>query len=99
MLLCLLYLSPKRYQLSELVDWFFRVMRRDEEWGYRRTDLRFSPLFQMRISATQKFCPSWPLGLLGWDKIERVNSKQKVQTKQRVIINEGVFLNELYFSL
>jgi len=69
----LLTSSPKRYELGELVDWFFRVMRRDEEWGYRRTDLRWSPLFQMRISATQKYCPSWPVGFLNWDKIERVS--------------------------
>ncbi|CAL8147024.1 unnamed protein product [Orchesella dallaii] len=64
-------IGPNRYQLGELVDWFFRVMRRDPEWGYRRTDLRWSPLFQMRITATQKYCPSWPIAYLNWDKIER----------------------------
>jgi len=69
----LIYFRPKRYQLSELVDWFFRVMRRDEEWGYRRTDMRISPLFQLRVSLTQKLCPSYPVAYLGWDKIERVS--------------------------
>ncbi|ODM88380.1 NADH dehydrogenase [ubiquinone] 1 alpha subcomplex subunit 9, mitochondrial, partial [Orchesella cincta] len=64
-------IGPKRYQLGELVDWFFRTMRRDEEWGYRRTDLRWSPMFQLRISMTQKYCPSWPVAYLNWDKIER----------------------------
>ncbi|CAL8079298.1 unnamed protein product [Orchesella dallaii] len=63
--------GPTKYQLGEMVDWLFRVMRRDEEWGYRRTDLRWSPLFQLRISLTQKFCPSFPVAYLNWDKIER----------------------------
>jgi len=64
--------GPKRYQLSELVDWMYKIMRKDDEgWGYRRTDMRWSPFFQMRVSAIQKFSPSWPIALLGWDKIER----------------------------
>jgi len=63
--------GPNRYQLSELVDYFFRVMRRDEEWGYRRTDLRWSPLFKLRVTLTERFCPSWPVAYLGWDKMER----------------------------
>jgi len=46
-------------------------MRRDAEWGYRRTDLRWSPLFKLRISLTQKFSTSWPPSTLVWDKIER----------------------------
>ncbi|XP_021968490.1 NADH dehydrogenase [ubiquinone] 1 alpha subcomplex subunit 9, mitochondrial isoform X2 [Folsomia candida] len=37
-------LGPHRYQLSELADYFFRCMRRDEEWGYRRTDLSGWPI-------------------------------------------------------
>ncbi|KAG8221842.1 hypothetical protein J437_LFUL003218, partial [Ladona fulva] len=64
--------GPKRYQLGELVDWFHRVMRKDESWGYKRIDLRWDLPFQLRITLTEKICPSWPLGYLGWDKMERV---------------------------
>jgi len=64
-------MGPKRYKLGELVDWMFRVMRRDDDWGYRRTNLRYSPLMRLRITATQKFCTSWPVASLGWDKVER----------------------------
>jgi len=87
-------LGPKRYQLSELTDWFFRVMRRDKDWGYRRTDLRYSPLFQMRISATQKFCPSWPVAYLGWDKIERDHVSDE-PTGNATLEDLGVQLTEL----
>jgi NADH dehydrogenase (ubiquinone) 1 alpha subcomplex subunit 9 len=41
---------PKRYQLGELVDYFFRVMRKDKEWGYYRYDLRYAPLFWLKVS-------------------------------------------------
>ncbi|ODM93835.1 NADH dehydrogenase [ubiquinone] 1 alpha subcomplex subunit 9, mitochondrial [Orchesella cincta] len=87
-------IGPKRYQLGELVDWLFRVMRRDEEWGYRRTDLRWSPMFQMRISATQKFSPSWPIAYLNWDKIERDHITD-VPTGNPTLEDLGVTLTDM----
>lgn len=62
--------GPKRYLLSDLVDWFFRVMRRDEKWGYLRYDMRFDPLFMARVSLFEKL-PGTPMGSLTWDKLER----------------------------
>ena len=43
---------PKRYQLGELVDYFFRVMRKDKEWGYYRYDMRYDPLFSLKVRIT-----------------------------------------------
>lgn len=63
--------SPKRYQLSELVDWFFRVMRRDERIGYRRYDLRWDPIFQTKVTLTNLVSPSYPIANLHWERIER----------------------------
>jgi len=88
--------GPKRYQLSELVDWFFRVTRKDDkEWGYRRTDLRFSPLFQLRITMTEKICPSWPIASLGWDKIERDHVTDTLTPGNPTLEDLGVVLTDL----
>jgi len=63
---------PKRYLLSELVDWFFRVMRKDEEWGYIRYDMRFDPLFKLKVTLNEKVCPAWPIAAMTWEKLEKV---------------------------
>jgi len=86
--------GPKRYQLAVLVDWMMHTMRRDEEWGYRRTDMRYSPLFQMRVSAVQKFSTSFPYGLLGWDKIER-DHVSDITTGNPTLEDLGVTLTDM----
>jgi NADH dehydrogenase (ubiquinone) 1 alpha subcomplex subunit 9 len=60
--------------LSELVDWFHRVMRKDEKWGYIRYDMKWDPFFRMKVSLTEAICPGWPLGYLGWEKLEKVRT-------------------------
>ncbi|CAG7721103.1 unnamed protein product [Allacma fusca] len=62
--------GPKFYQLSELVDYIFRVLRRDFE-GYKRTEMRWNIPFRARVTWTEKLCPSFPIAYLGWDKMER----------------------------
>ena len=42
-------IRPKRYQLGELVDWIYRVMRKDNTWGYFRYDLRYDPIFAAKV--------------------------------------------------
>ncbi|XP_059481212.1 NADH dehydrogenase [ubiquinone] 1 alpha subcomplex subunit 9, mitochondrial [Neocloeon triangulifer] len=63
--------GPKRYQLSELVDWFFRVMRRGPDSGYFRYDMRFDPFFKLKVTLTEKVCPGWPIASLSWEKLEK----------------------------
>nr|XP_014091429.1 NADH dehydrogenase [ubiquinone] 1 alpha subcomplex subunit 9, mitochondrial [Bactrocera oleae] len=64
--------GPKRYQLSELVDWFHRVMRKDEKWwGYRRYDMRWDPTFLLKAKFTELICPGQPIGELHVERIER----------------------------
>lgn len=64
--------GPKRYLLSELVDWFHRVMRKDEKWGYWRYDMRYDPLFKLKVDITFALSPSNPVANLHWERIERV---------------------------
>lgn len=64
--------GPKRYLLSELVDWFHAVMRKDEKWwGYKRYDMRFDPTFVMKAKLTEMICPGNPIGELHMERIER----------------------------
>ncbi|XP_055855019.1 NADH dehydrogenase [ubiquinone] 1 alpha subcomplex subunit 9, mitochondrial [Episyrphus balteatus] len=64
--------GPKRYLLSDLVDWFHRVMRKDEKWwGYLRYDMRFDPTFIMKAKLTELICPGNPIGELHMERIER----------------------------
>lgn len=64
--------GPRRYQLSELVDWFHRVMRKSEKgWGYKRYDLRWDPTFKLKVAFTEAICPSFPLGDLHHERVER----------------------------
>lgn len=63
--------GPKRYLLSELVDWFHRVMRKDEKWwGYMRYDMRFDPTFVMKTKITELLCPGAPVGGLHMERLE-----------------------------
>jgi NADH dehydrogenase (ubiquinone) 1 alpha subcomplex subunit 9 len=64
--------GPRRYLLSELVDWFHRVMRKDEKWwGYLRYDLRYDPTFKAKVAFTEMISPSFPLGDLHKERVER----------------------------
>lgn len=53
-------------------------MRKDEEWGYTRYDMRWDPLFQLRVTLTEKLSVNWPIGNLHWEKIEREHLTDKV---------------------
>lgn len=64
--------GPRRYLLSELVDWFHREMRKDEKvWQYRRYDMRYDPTFMMKAALAEAISPSFPIGNLHKERIER----------------------------
>lgn len=63
--------GPRRYQLSELVDWFHRVMRKDAKWwGYQRYDMRWDPTFLMKAKFTEMISPNAPIGSLHPERVE-----------------------------
>ena len=70
--------SPRRYQLSELVDWFHRVVRKKSDWGYMRYDMKWDPFLVLRARANELICPSWPIGTFVPDKVERVSGGRDV---------------------
>merc|ERR1712055_330244 len=84
------FVGPKSYYLSEMVDYYLRCMYKTEEEGfwpdengwipvlyhtYKRCDVKYSPLWLLRLKALEYIQPACDLrlytGFLGWDKFER----------------------------
>ncbi|XP_055596042.1 NADH dehydrogenase [ubiquinone] 1 alpha subcomplex subunit 9, mitochondrial [Uranotaenia lowii] len=85
--------GPRRYQLAELVDWFHRVMRKDEKWwGYLRYDLRYDPTFMMKVYLTEFLCPSFPVGDLHSERVEREYVTDDVKKGVKTLEDLGVQL-------
>ncbi|XP_022212744.2 NADH dehydrogenase [ubiquinone] 1 alpha subcomplex subunit 9, mitochondrial [Drosophila obscura] len=88
--------GPKRYQLSELVDWFHRVMRKDQKrWGYQRYDMRWDPTFLMKAKLTSFICPGAPIGGLHPERIEREGITDKVLPGVPTLEDLGVQLTTM----
>nr|XP_023025004.1 NADH dehydrogenase [ubiquinone] 1 alpha subcomplex subunit 9, mitochondrial isoform X1 [Leptinotarsa decemlineata]XP_023025010.1 NADH dehydrogenase [ubiquinone] 1 alpha subcomplex subunit 9, mitochondrial isoform X2 [Leptinotarsa decemlineata] len=87
--------GPKRYLLSELVDYFFRIMRKDDEWGFTRYDMRYDPFFQLRVTLTEKLSLNWPIGYLHWEKIEREHLSDDVKSDVPTLEDLGVNLTTI----
>lgn len=88
--------GPKRYKLSELVDWFHRLMRKDEKWwGYRRYDLRFDPTFVLKTKLTEMICPGQPIGGLHLERLELECVTDKVLSNVPTLEDLGVQLTPM----
>lgn len=70
-------------------------MRRDREWGYYRYDLRWDPLFQLRITLTNAISPSYPIANLHWEKVEREGITDKLQQGVPTLEDLGVTLTSM----
>lgn len=87
--------GPRRYYLSELVDWFHREMRKDKEWGYWRYDMRFDPTFMMKVAITEFITTSWPVGNLHKERVEREHVSDVVLEGVPTLEDLGVNLTYL----
>ncbi|KAM7358085.1 NADH:ubiquinone oxidoreductase subunit 39 [Cochliomyia hominivorax] len=88
--------GPKRYQLSELVDWFHRLMRKDEKWwGYQRYDMRFDPTFVVKTKLTEMICPGSPVGGLHLERLELECVTDKVLSNVPTLEDLGVQLTPM----
>lgn len=85
--------GPRRYLLSELVDWFHREMRKDEKlWGYVRYDMRYDPTFMLKTRFTEIVSTSWPLGNLHRERLEREHVTDIVEDGVPTLEDLGVNL-------
>lgn len=67
-------------------------MRRDVEWGYWRYDMRYDPLFQMRVSLMEKMSINGPMGNLSWEKVEREHLSDDIKVGVPTLEDLGVNL-------
>lgn len=84
--------GPRRYTLKELVDWFHRVMRKDESWGYQSYDLRWDPTFKLKVALTEAICPSHIIANLHHERIEREHVTDVVEKGVPTLEDLGVQL-------
>ncbi|KOB64893.1 NADH-ubiquinone oxidoreductase 39 kDa subunit, partial [Operophtera brumata] len=42
--------TATRYLLADLVDWFYKLMRKDEKWGYQRYDMKYDPILPLKVA-------------------------------------------------
>lgn len=71
---------PTPYMLSDLIDWIFAVLRRNNQFNfdYKRTGILENPQYLLKMWLTDKLCPSWPPGYVTAERFERVNSFVKL---------------------
>lgn len=49
------------------------MLRRDYlEYGYKRIDLDYAPLFKFKVSFMEAISPAYPLCYLHWEGLEKV---------------------------
>lgn len=82
--------GPRRYELGELIDYMFRIMRREKEIGYVRYDMRWDPFFLMRVQAVQMFGFKYPV--LSWERLEREHTTDDVYYEYPTLENLKVNL-------
>ncbi|XP_015596940.1 NADH dehydrogenase [ubiquinone] 1 alpha subcomplex subunit 9, mitochondrial [Cephus cinctus] len=71
------FLGPKRYKLSEIVDYLFRIMRKTPDLGFARTDVETSYFFQLKVTINEKISPAWPMAYLHWEGLEKEATSDK----------------------
>ncbi|XP_026688900.1 NADH dehydrogenase [ubiquinone] 1 alpha subcomplex subunit 9, mitochondrial-like isoform X2 [Diaphorina citri] len=82
--------GPKRYLLSELLDWFHVVMKKGEpDYGYYRYDLRYDPVMPLKLFINGLF-PGYPMGHLTPERVERVSNRKSTSEIWRSVVRVQV---------
>ncbi|XP_004927924.1 NADH dehydrogenase [ubiquinone] 1 alpha subcomplex subunit 9, mitochondrial [Bombyx mori] len=88
--------GPKRYLLADLVDWFYKLMRKDEKWGgYIRYDMKYDPILPLKVALVNAISPAYPLGNLHWEGIEREATSDNVVIGVPTLEDLGVTLTHM----
>ncbi|XP_050313048.1 NADH dehydrogenase [ubiquinone] 1 alpha subcomplex subunit 9, mitochondrial [Anthonomus grandis grandis] len=88
--------GPKRYLLSELVDYFYRITQKgNEQWGFKRYNMKYDLLFKLKVSLTEKFSPNWPIGHLHWERLEREHVSDNVNAEMLGLQDLGINLTTM----
>ncbi|XP_049865328.1 NADH dehydrogenase [ubiquinone] 1 alpha subcomplex subunit 9, mitochondrial [Pectinophora gossypiella] len=88
-------IGPKRYLLADLVDWFFKLMRRDEKWGYYRYDMKWDPVFPFKLAFINMISPAYPWGGVHWEAIEKESTTDRPESGLPTLEDLGVTLTNM----
>lgn len=87
--------GPKRYYLSDLVDWFHVIMKKTEpQYGYYRYDLRYDPFIPAKLIINQ-FFPGYPMAHISPERIEREGHTDIVRNYLPTLEDLGVQLTHM----
>ncbi|TGZ54110.1 NADH dehydrogenase [ubiquinone] 1 alpha subcomplex subunit 9, mitochondrial [Temnothorax longispinosus] len=90
------FVGPKRYKLSELLDWFHRIRIRDPvEYGYKRMDLKYAPLFKIKVTLNELLTPAYPLQGVHWESLERETISDKILNDLPTLEDLGIELTTM----
>lgn len=90
------FVGPKRYQFSELLDWFHRIrMRNPKDYGYRRIDLKYAPFFKIKVTLNEIVSLAYPLGNLQWELLEKEAISDKVSKDLPTLEDLGIALTTM----
>lgn len=85
------FLGPHRYMLSDLVDWINNLIRRKAtDYGYKRTNIRNTPLFRWKVSFIEAMSPAYPLGLMHWEGLEKEHTTDIVEPDLPTLEDLGI---------
>ncbi|XP_041972748.1 NADH dehydrogenase [ubiquinone] 1 alpha subcomplex subunit 9, mitochondrial [Aricia agestis] len=70
--------GPKRYMLSDMVTWFYQLMRKDKDWGFFHYDMKYDPIFPLKVFLANAASPAYPFGFLHWEGLEKEATTDKV---------------------
>ncbi|XP_023247663.1 NADH dehydrogenase [ubiquinone] 1 alpha subcomplex subunit 9, mitochondrial isoform X2 [Copidosoma floridanum] len=73
------FVGPKRYRLSDIMDYLHELLRREcADYGYRRIELKYAPLFMLKVKLTEALSPAYPLGYLHMEGLEKEHTCDNV---------------------
>ncbi|KPI91213.1 PREDICTED: NADH dehydrogenase [ubiquinone] 1 alpha subcomplex subunit 9, mitochondrial [Papilio xuthus] len=88
-------IGPKRYLLADLIDWFYKLMRKDRA-GYRRYDMKYDPIFfSLRVAAANMLSPAYPFGGLHWEGLEKESTTDRPEKGVPTLEDLGVTLTPM----
>lgn len=82
--------GPRRYKLSDIVDWMHLRWRKDEEWGYKRLEMRHDYLFFLRVWLNHQITFSHYIGDLHKERIEREHVSDVIDYDMPTLADLGV---------
>jgi len=84
--------GPRRYYLSELLDWFYRVTKNDKLVRY---PMEYDPFFSLKVYITNRLSPGFPAANLHWERIERECVTDDVTRDMPTLEDLGIALTNM----